>query len=218
MRAILSQACARVAGLAEPLQMPQIYPPTLGRRKLMSMRLLAITIGLSGAVAAAAASALTLTSPDIKPNAKIADEQVFNDWGCPGKNVSPALNWSGAPKGAKSFAVNVYDPDAPTGSGFWHWYVVNIPADVTSLAKGAGDPKANALPAGAVQARNDFGAIGYGGPCPPKGSKPHHYQFTVFALDVDKLDVNESASPAVFGFNVLAHTLAKATLTGLWNH
>ena len=112
----------------------------------------------------------------------------------------------------------MYDPDAPTGSGFWHWYVVNIPADVTSLAKGAGDPKANALPAGAVQARNDFGAIGYGGPCPPKGSKPHHYQFTVFALDVDKLDVNESASPAVFGFNVLAHTLAKATLTGLWNH
>jgi Raf kinase inhibitor-like YbhB/YbcL family protein len=184
----------------------------------MRMGTATATIALGGFLAASAASALTLTSPDVKQNAKMADEQVFNDWGCPGKNISPALNWSGAPKGTKSFAVNVYDPDAPTGSGFWHWYVVNIPADATSLAKGAGDPKANALPAGTVQAKNDFGAIGYGVPCPPKGAKPHRYQFTVFALDVDKLDVNENASAAVFGFNVLAHTLAKATLTGLWGH
>jgi Raf kinase inhibitor-like YbhB/YbcL family protein len=182
----------------------------------MSKRLLTATIALSGFLAASAASALTLTSPDVKPLAPIADEQVFNGADCAGKNVSPALSWTGAPKGTKSFAISLFDPDAPTGSGFWHWYVINIPADATSLAKGAGDPKANALPAGAVQVKNDFGAIGYGGPCPPQGAKPHRYQFTVFALGADKLDVNENAPPAVVGFNVLAHTLAKATLTGLW--
>ena len=168
----------------------------------------ACVVGFSGA-----ASALTLTSPDIKPGGKIADEQVFKGWDCTGGNVSPALAWSGAPKGAKSFAVSVHDPDAPTGSGFWHWWVVNLPADTTGLPKGAGGGEG--LPAGAVQARNDFGLAGYGGPCPPKGL-PHHYQITVYALDADKLDLDANASPAVFGFNVHAHTLAKATLTGLY--
>ncbi len=163
-----------------------------------------------------AANAFTLTSPDIKSGARIADEQVFSGFGCTGKNVSPALNWSGAPKGTKSFALSVYDPDAPTGSGFWHWVVFNIPADVTSLPKGAGDPKSNAAPKGAVQSRTDFGTPGYGGPCPPKGDKPHHYRFTIFALDTDKLDADENASPAFVGFNVHFHTLAKATLTGRW--
>jgi Raf kinase inhibitor-like YbhB/YbcL family protein len=168
--------------------------------------------------AAAAAGALTLTSPDIKPNAKIADEQVFNSFGCTGKNVSPALSWSGAPKGTKSFALNVYDPDAPTGSGFWHWVVFNIPADTTSLAKGAGDPKSDAAPKGAIQSRTDYGAPGYGGPCPPPGDKPHHYIFTIYALDVDKLDADENATAAVVGFNLHFHTLAKASLTALYNH
>ncbi len=163
-----------------------------------------------------AANALTLTSPDIKPGARIADEQVFSGFGCTGNNVSPALNWSGAPKGTKSFALSVYDPDAPTGSGFWHWVVFNIPADVTSLPKGAGDPKSDAAPKGAVQSRTDFGTPGYGGPCPPKGDKPHRYQFTIFALDTDKLDTDENSSPAFVGFNVHFHTLAKATLTGRW--
>lgn len=163
-----------------------------------------------------AANALTLKSPDIKSGARIADEQVFSGFGCTGKNVSPALNWSGAPKGTKSFALSVYDPDAPTGSGFWHWVVFNIPADVTSLPKGAGDPKSNTAPKGAVQSRTDFGTPGYGGPCPPKGDKPHHYRFTIFALDTDKLDTDENSSPAFVGFNVHFHTLAKATLTGRW--
>src|SRR5271156_3021859 len=139
---------------------------------------------------AAAAQTMTLTSPDIAPGARIADEQVFSAFGCSGKNVSPALSWSGAPKGTKSFALSVYDPDAPTGSGFWHWVVFNIPADVTSLPKGAGDPKSDAAPKGAVQSRTDYGVPGYGGPCPPKGDKPHRYQFTVFAVDVDKLDAD----------------------------
>jgi Raf kinase inhibitor-like YbhB/YbcL family protein len=173
---------------------------------------------LGGVASAGAASALTLTSPDIKPNGTLADEQVFNSIGCTGKNISPALSWSGAPKGTKSFAINVYDPDAPTGSGFWHWVVFNIPADATSLPKGAGDPKGSGMPAGVVQSRTDYGAPGYGGPCPPKGDKPHHYHFTIYAVDVDKLDADENASAAVVGFNLHFHTLAKATLTGLWGH
>jgi Raf kinase inhibitor-like YbhB/YbcL family protein len=164
---------------------------------------------------AQAANAFTVTSPDIKPGGKMALDQVFNSWGCSGKNVSPELKWSGAPKAAKSFAISAYDPDAPTGSGFWHWWVVNIPADTTSVPKGAGDDKGSGLPAGALQGRNDYGLTSYGGPCPPKG-KPHRYIFTIFALDVPKLDVDQSATAAVFGFNANAHSLAKATLTGLW--
>ncbi len=171
-------------------------------------------IAVAGLLTASAAKALTLTSADIKPGGKIADEQAFNGWDCNGKNVSPALAWSGAPKGTKRFAVSDYDPDAPTGSGFWHWWVANLPADAAGLPKGV-DAAGAGLPASAVQVRNDFSAIGYGGPCPPKG-KPHHYQITVYALDVDKLDVDKDASPAVVGFNVHAHTLAKATLTGLY--
>lgn len=175
-----------------------------------------LAVGLFSSVGAA--SALTLTSPDIKPGATISDEQVFNSFGCTGKNVSPALSWSGAPKNTKSFALSVYDPDAPTGSGFWHWVVFNIPVDVSSLDKGAGDPKGPAAPKGAVQSRTDFGVPGYGGPCPPKGDKPHHYIFTLFAVDTDKIDADENSSAAVVGFNLHFHTLAKATLIGRWGH
>jgi len=172
-------------------------------------------LAVAGFAGASAAGALTLSSPDIKPGGKIADEQEYNGaaWGCSGGNVSPALNWSAAPKGTKSFALSVYDPDAPTGSGFWHWWVVNIPADATGLPKGAGGGKG--LPEGAVQGRNDYSETKYGGPCPPPG-KPHHYVFTLYALDVDKFPADASQSPAVFGFNANAHALAKATLTGTY--
>jgi len=171
---------------------------------------------LGGAATAFAAPAIKVTSPDIKQGGKIADEQVFNAFGCSGKNISPELSWSGAPKETKSFAVSIYDPDAPTGSGFWHWVVFNIPAATTSLPKNAGDPKANLMPAGAVQSRTDFGTPGYGGPCPPKGDKPHHYHVQVFAVDVDKLDADENASAAFVGFNLHFHTLAKGELIGLY--
>jgi Raf kinase inhibitor-like YbhB/YbcL family protein len=172
------------------------------------------SVTLAGvAFGAGAAGAMTVTSPDIRAGAKFANEQVFNGWDCTGGNVSPALSWTGAPKDTKSFAVSMYDPDAPTGSGFWHWWVANIPASVTSLPKGAGG--GTGLPTGAVQAHNDFSLPGYGGPCPPKG-KPHHYIITVYALKVDKLDIDDKASGAVFGFYANANTLAKATLTGLW--
>jgi Raf kinase inhibitor-like YbhB/YbcL family protein len=179
---------------------------------------LAVSVAMATLASAGAARAMSLTSPDIKPGARIPDEQLFNGWGCSGKNISPALSWSGAPEGTKSFALTLYDPDAPTGSGFWHWVMFNIPADVASLAKGAGDPKSGAAPKGAVQSRSDFGTLGYGGPCPPKGDKPHRYQFTVYAVDVEKLDADERASPAVVGFNLNFHTLAKASLTGLYGH
>ena len=128
------------------------------------------------------------------------------------------MSWSGAPKDTKSFALSVYDPDAPTGSGFWHWVVFNIPADVTSLPKGAGDPKSAGAPKGAVQSRTDFGVPGYGGPCPPQGDPPHHYQFTIFAVDTPKLDGDENNSAALVGFMLHFHTIAKATLTGVWGH
>ena len=180
-------------------------------RNLVALSLLAV----AGLASTSAANAMTLTSPDVKPGGKIADEQVYKGPGsdCTGGNVSPALSWSGAPKGVKSFAVSIFDSDAPTSSGFWHWWIANIPADATSLPKGAGS--GTGLPVGAVQAPNDFGDIGYGGPCPPKGT-PHHYQITVYALDADKLDVDKDASPAAVSYNVHAHTLAKATLVGLY--
>src|SRR3954454_21857367 len=101
---------------------------------------------------------------DLEPNALIPDRYVFNKFGCSGANMSPALQWSGAPANTKSFAVTVYDPDAPTGSGWWHWVVYNIPGSATSLPRGAGDAQKKLLPAGAVQGNTDFGAAGYGGP------------------------------------------------------
>jgi Raf kinase inhibitor-like YbhB/YbcL family protein len=175
--------------------------------------------GLSFAgLSAANAQTMTLTSPDISEGATLANEQVFKGFGCTGDNVSPALSWSGAPAATKSFAVTVYDPDAPTGSGWWHWVAYNIPAGTTALAKGAGDPAKKLMPEGAIQSRTDFGAPGYGGPCPPPGDKPHHYNITVFAVDVDKLPdaKDDQASAALVGFDLHFHTLAKATLTGVY--
>ena len=179
--------------------------------------LAALGLSLFGPSAANAQS-ITLTSADLKEGATITNEQVFNGFGCTGSNVSPALSWSGAPSGTKSFAVTMYDPDAPTGSGWWHWVAFNIPPATTSLPRGAGDAKKKLMPKGAIQARNDYGAFGYGGPCPPPGDKPHHYQITVFAVDVDKLPntKNDAVSAALAGFDLNSHTLAKATLTGLY--
>ena len=132
-----------------------------------------------------------------------------------GGNVSPALSWSNPPAGTRSFALLAYDPDAPTGSGWWHWVVYNIPAETTSLPAGAGDPNKSLMPSGAVQGRTDFGAPGYGGPCPPPG-KPHHYYFRLYALKVPKLEVPADASPAFIGFNVNSNAIGKAELLGLY--
>jgi Raf kinase inhibitor-like YbhB/YbcL family protein len=136
-------------------------------------------------------------------------------FGCAGENKSPHLKWSGAPVGTKSFAVTCYDPDAPTGSGFWHWLVVNIPPDVTELALDAGNPKSGKLPKGALQTRTDYGAPHYGGPCPPEGDHPHRYLFTVFAVG-DVLGVKEDTPAAQIGFNLHFKTLEKVTIMGLF--
>ena len=136
--------------------------------------------------------------------------------GCDGGNHSPHLAWSGAPVETKSFAVTLYDPDAPTGSGFWHWVVVNIPPNVTELALDAGNPRNPKLPQGALQTRTDFGAPGYGGPCPPEGDHPHHYLFTVFAVGVESLPVKADASAAAIGFRLQFKTLARAAIMGLY--
>jgi Raf kinase inhibitor-like YbhB/YbcL family protein len=145
----------------------------------------------------ALATGFTLQSAEVKPNATIAETQVYKGFGCSGGNVSPSLTWKDPPAGTKSFAVTVYDPDAPTGSGWWHWVVFNLPPTATSLPAGAGDPAGGKMPAGAVQGRTDFGAPGYGGPCPPQGDKPHRYVFTVYALKTDKLDADANASAAM---------------------
>jgi Raf kinase inhibitor-like YbhB/YbcL family protein len=161
----------------------------------------------------ASAAGFKLTSPDVSDKGVVKAEHVFNSFGCTGNNISPALSWSGAPAAAKSFAVTVYDPDAPTGSGWWHWVIVNIPASAASLDKNAGDTKSDLAPKGSLQIRTDFGTPGYGGPCPPKGDKPHRYIFTVFAVDADTLPVDANASAAAVGFNLHFHTVAKASLT-----
>ena len=170
---------------------------------------------LSGLLAAHVVRAgnFTLTSPQVKEGGRIANEQVFNGFGCHGGNVSPALQWKGAPANTKSFAVTVYDEDAPTGSGWWHWVVFNIPANVTHLVKGAGNLRANLAPPGSIQSRTDFGTPGYGGPCPPVGDKPHHYQFTVYALKVDKLPLDNNATAAMVGFYIHQNLIKKAVLT-----
>ena len=170
----------------------------------------AIALGAFGVVHAAG---FTLTSPTVKPNAKIGDAQVYNGFGCAGKNISPALKWSGAPKDTKSYAVTVYDPDAPTGSGWWHWVVVNIPADTTELPEGAG-AEGGKLPSGAMQVKTDFGKPGYGGPCPPQGDKPHRYIFTVYALKTAKIDIPADGTAALAGFMINANKLRQATFMG----
>jgi len=174
--------------------------------------LTAAAIVTCGAVHAAG---FTLTSTTVKPGAKIGDAQVFNGFGCSGKNVSPTLTWSGAPKDTKSYALTIYDPDAPTGSGWWHWVVINIPATTTELPEGAGN-EGGKLPSGAMQVKTDFGKPGYGGPCPPQGNKPHRYVFTVYALKTDKLDVPPDATAALAGFMINANKLGSATFTSTY--
>ena len=152
----------------------------------------------------------TLTSTGFTDGGALPDAQVQAKG-----NRSPQLSWSGAPEGTKSFAITCYDPDAPTGSGFWHWTVANLPADVTELAEGASPA---GLPKGAVEGRTDFGEPGFGGAAPPPGHGPHRYIFTVFAVDTEKLDVTPENSGAVFGFNLHFHTLARASITGVYEN
>ncbi len=180
------------------------------------MRSIIFSIAAILPLTALAAGTLTLESAEVKPNGKIAKAQLYKGFGCDGGNVSPSLAWKNPPAGTKSYAVTVYDLDAPTGSGWWHWVIFNIPAHATSLPAGAGDPAGHKVPKGAVQSVTDFGKPGYGGPCPPKGDKPHRYVFTVHALKVDKLDLDDKAMPAAVGFMLNAHRVGKASLIALY--
>ncbi|GAA0906403.1 YbhB/YbcL family Raf kinase inhibitor-like protein [Pseudonocardia zijingensis] len=158
-------------------------------------------------------AAFTVTSTTVADGAALPAAQYSGMFGVPeGKDVSPQLSWHGAPEGTRSYAVTVYDPDAPTGSGFWHWAVADIPAGVTALSEGAGDDTGSGLPAGAFQLRNDAGAARFVGAAPPAGHGPHRYFVVVHALDVANIGVAADATPAVLGFTMFGHTLGRAVL------
>lgn len=150
----------------------------------------------------------TLMSDDI--GGQFGLNQEYNGFGCSGKNMSPSLRWIEAPAGTKSFAITMYDPDAPTGSGWWHWVVYNIPASTISIASNAS--ALAKLPHGSVEGMTSYGVSGFGGACPPKGDRAHRYVITVFALDVVKLDLPKNASPELVGFNLNAHAIQKSSI------
>jgi Raf kinase inhibitor-like YbhB/YbcL family protein len=157
-----------------------------------------------------------VTSNDLVDGAPLAKAQVSGMMGAGGSDTSPQLSWRGYPAETKSFAVTVYDPDAPTASGFWHWAVADIPAATTSLPSGAGDDAGSGLPDGAVQLANDASMKRFVGAAPPKGHGPHHYYVVVHALDVERLDLPEGATPAYLGFNLFSHGVARATIVGTY--
>ncbi len=159
-----------------------------------------------------AVPSFTVTSTDVRDGQDLPAPQRSGIFGAGGEDVSPQLEWSGFPEGARSFAVTVYDPDAPTASGFWHWAVADIPASVTSLPTGAGDEKGSGLPEGAVQLANDGGLVGYLGAAPPPGHGRHHYYVVVHAVDVESLGLSADARPAYLGYDLFSHTLARAVI------
>jgi Raf kinase inhibitor-like YbhB/YbcL family protein len=173
-----------------------------------------VPLGLATALFAAGCGSndFALSSPDIA-NGTIQNEQVANVFGCTGGNVSPELRWSNPPDGTQSFAITVHDPDAPTGSGFWHWAVFNIPASATSLPKNAGNLSTNLAPAGSIQGFTDFAQNGYGGPCPPAGDPAHRYVFTIYALKVADLGLDNSAPGALVSFAAKGNSIASASFT-----
>jgi len=184
---------------------------------MKALKVLLTTAATVGCITASNAEDLsktfTLSSPDIAEGQQLDAKQVFTGFGCEGGNSAPALSWEHAPEGTKSFALTVYDPDAPTGSGWWHWFALNIPADVNELPVGA--TINSGLPADTVELANDYGALGFGGACPPPG-EVHRYKFTIHALS-SKLGLNGSVSNALAGYMVNANSIASSTITAVYN-
>lgn len=165
----------------------------------------------------ASAHGLTLHGPVAMSGDRLPHAQVSDGYGCTGRNHSPGLTWVRAPADTKSFVLTIFDLDAPTGSGWWHWVVYDIPAGTKGLEAGAGTINSTQLPPGTKQARNDFGQISYGGACPPKSDKPHRYVFTLYALDVPTLDAPADASPAMVGYLLHQHRIAQSSVTALYS-
>lgn len=185
---------------------------------MQKVRTLALTVAILGGSAflggvalaedkpAATETRLEISSPTFKEGEPISNDHFWNNFGCSGGNKLPDLTWSAGPEGTQSYAVTFYDHDAPTGSGFWHWVIYNIPADIRAIKNGE-------LPAGSVEGNTDLGKPGFFGPCPPKGRK-HRYTFTVHALSVPKLDIDKASTAALTGFFIYQNTLAKGEING----
>ncbi len=179
---------------------------------MKKMIIMALALLVSQAVTAQ--GTFTLSSKDLGGQA--TKTQEFSGFGCTGKNESPQLSWANAPEGTQSFAVTMYDPDAPTGSGWWHWLVFDIPANVNELVTNAGNIELNLAPKGAIQSVTNYGAAGYGGPCPPEGHGLHQYIITVYALKTDKLGLDAQTNPAIVGYYLNNNTLAKASIVSYY--
>lgn len=180
---------------------------------MKTIKTLAVAATLMGIPLAANADVFSLSSPDIIEGELLDNKFVFKGFGCTGDNISPTLSWKNAPKGTKSFALTAYDPDAPTGSGWWHWFAFNIPVNVMQLHQNAGSSDGDLH--GAVQLRSDYGTKGFGGACPPTG-EVHRYKFTIHALSTEKLDLDENVSAALAGYMVNANSIATSTITAVY--
>lgn len=176
------------------------------KNRLILRAIFLTTLSASSAVSA---EGFYLTSDDVR--GQMSEAQVFNSFGCSGKNISPQLSWNNAPSDTKSFAITVYDPDAPTGSGWWHWLVFNIPKSVYEIKTGA-STDAKLMPASAIESVTSYGSSGFGGACPPVGDKPHRYIFTVYALDTEAIKQKADARPELIGFFLNSHAIAKASI------
>jgi Raf kinase inhibitor-like YbhB/YbcL family protein len=157
-----------------------------------------------------------IKSSDIKGGKLVDDKFIFNGFGCNGQNISPQISWVNVPPRTKSFALTVFDPDAPTQSGWWHWLVLNIPVSYKELPQGFSAENNFNLKDGIIQIRNDFSSYSYGGPCPPAGDKKHRYIFTLYALAVDKIDLKENTSPALASFMINQYVLRKAIIEAIY--
>lgn len=174
------------------------------------MKHLFFAFAISCSTMSSFAQTFTLSSKDV--GGQFTSKYIAANFGCSGSNLSPELSWTNPPEGTKSFAVTLYDEDAPTGSGFWHWVIVDIPATTTGLKRGAGNSQSNVAPLGSLQSINDTGMPGYQGPCPGEGEAPHHYIFTVYALKTEKLGTTANSTAALTGYLLGKQMLAKASI------